>query len=167
MPALCFDFSWRSAGSIWTPAGVTGSARGTFTVDVSAGQVFTAANLTQLDVTVSLQGGTIDIGPFVAASVFDGAVSGAGDAATFTDIILVTAAMDVVFACDDVDCVNGQVTLFGTPSNDTLWAFGSTAAALGSFVADRSAVPEPATLALRGLGRAGIGYRRHRSKTAA
>jgi hypothetical protein len=78
MPALRFDFSWSSAGSTWTPAGVTGSALGTFTVDVSAGQVFTAAILTQLNVTVSLQGGTIDIGPFVAASVFDGAVSGAG-----------------------------------------------------------------------------------------
>jgi len=38
---------------------------------------------------------------------------------------------------------------------------------IGEFALRGAAVPEPTTLALRGLGLAGFGYRRHRSKIAA
>jgi len=136
-------------------------------VDKAAGESFTGTDISALGITVvsdalgSIAFGLSDI------VVFSGSILASGVSVDFTDVYLTDGATKL-FACATTDCSSGVVRIEKNIASFQRedYDFGSQSAAQGSF--ESAAVPEPTTLALMGLGLAGIGYqRKHSSKKAA
>jgi hypothetical protein len=80
-----------------------------------------------------------------------------------TDVILSgVSGITGGFDQSDISFTGHSITVDLSSTN-----WDSSSSALLSITADHGTVPEPATLALMGLGLAAIGYRRHRSRKAA
>jgi len=151
--AITFDFSWSSPGGT-TPSG---SASGTFSVNVGAGDSFAFSDVTALDIAVSadtLPTTQFGLSDLFASSLFSGAIDAGGMVSFANVFIAITSTAN--FGCVLSGCSNGGIEydVAGMGVGFEIWNYGSSAAALGSFMAtaQSTALAEPGTLWMGLLG---------------
>ena len=167
---VVFDFSWSNATLAMPEPTLT--ATGTMTIDKSAGETFTALDISFVEITVD--GGLL--GSFVIDDWTSGGglIDASGAFATwdptsepffFSNLSTSTVlSSGFFFGCAGIDCgdsggfYNPILVQFGMGSDDQFVEYASAALAAGSMTLTASPVPLPASLPLTAAGLAALAW---------
>ena len=168
---VVFDFSWSNATLAMPEPTLT--ATGTMTIDKSAGETFTALDISFVEITVD--GGLL--GSFVIDdwTTGGGLIDASGAFATwdptsepffFSDDGSTTTALGsgFFFGCAGIDCGNSGgldnpiLVQFGSGTPGQFVEYASAALAAGSMTLTASPVPLPASLPLTAAGLAALAW---------